>query len=356
MRAFAALLLTTAPLVSVPLLTSLPVLAAPAMPAMASGIVTDAQTGRPLGGVFVQQEGGLSSTFTGAEGTFALTLDPTAQARITFTSNGYDAVTLEVGKGSGLRVTMRPLTTLVPPSAAPLQALLPDVDNVPILPLDSRVAFAYRARYESQTSNNATLAGGANNDYRLAARYRWTHWLFEADGAHHQVPVDVSGLSRDLNPAFDPSTWEAGARVGYILPLIGGWESAWGVAYRFKNTVPNNHDVPYIGNGADFEQTRHGFGVSGTLGWTSPRSPWGFEGSVAAFPAVYAWAKDPGQPFGNQFGVEANAGVSYEIVHGLRLGLDYRYENWQGNGSDTSHILAAQVFYTPVGIFKGSDK
>lgn len=120
--------------------------------------------------------------------------------------------------------------------------------------------------------------------------------------------------------------------------------------------MPNNFTVPYVGNGADFEQTRNAFGLSATLAWTSPRTPWGFEASVQGYPVIYAWAKAPGVPYANQYGVEANAGISYEIVHGLRLGVDYKYENWQGNGSDITQLASAQLHYTPVGVFKGSER
>lgn len=352
MRAIAAL--STLPA----LLFAVPAIAAPATPTEARGVVTDASTGRPLGAVFVQQEGGLASAFSGAEGNFTLNLDRSAQMRLTITANGYEPKTIDVGSGRDLKVALKPLSLVATPSApTAAETINNEVENLPTLPLDSHVGLAYRVRYESQTSNNATLAGFANNDYRIDLRYRWKRLLLEANGAHFQAPVDVTGLPRDLNPAYSPSTYEGNARLGYIVPLKGGWESAFGAAYRYKNTVPNNHDVPYVGNGVDFEQTRHAFGLSATASWLAPKSPWGVEGSLAAFPLVYGIAKDPGTPFANQFGIEGDANVTYEITRGLRFGVGYRYEGWNGNGgNDTVHLLSAQFFYVPVGIFKGSEK
>ena len=69
-----------------------------------------------------------------------------------------------------------------------------------------------------------------------------------------------------------------------------------------------------------------------------------------------AVAKAPGSPFANQNGLEAHAELTYEIVHGLRLGVDYQYEGWHGNGDDTVHLVTAQFHYTPVGMFKGSER
>ncbi|MDB5098433.1 MAG: hypothetical protein JWM80_2854 [Cyanobacteria bacterium RYN_339] len=320
--------------------------AAPAV----DGTVTDARSGRPLAAVFVQQEGGLASTFSNAEGAFTLTLDG-ADKRITFTASGYVRLTVPAGKG--LKVKLVPLDAVTPGSAPTLK---PEYDpNAPTQSppaLASAVRLAYRLRYETATAGNATVAGAGNNDYRIGLRYRWSPWLVEADGAHVQIPVDVAGLPREQNPAMSPSTYEAAARAAYVWPL-GAWEPALGLGYRYRNTVPNNKDVPFTGSDLDFEQTHHALGVVGMLGWRPASGPWSAELGLQAYPLVYAWAKEPGLPYAGQFGAEGYAGVAYEIVNGLRLGLDYRLEVWRGSGQDVSHILGLQFQYTPSGMMKG---
>jgi hypothetical protein len=317
----------------------------------ADGTVVDANTGHPVAAVFVQQEGGLASAFTSAEGGFKLTLDGPSGAKLTFTATGYERQTLPAGKG--MRVKLVPLAALTPEKAPTLK---PEYDpNAPVGPvpaLASAVQLAYRLRYETASAGSASIAGGGNNDYRIGLRYRWSPWLLEADGAHFQVPVDVAGLPREQNPALNPSTYEAGARLGYVWPM-GNLEPAVGLAYRYRNTVPNNKDIPYTGTDLDFEQTRHALGLSGILGWRPATGPWSAEAGAQVYPLVYAWAKDPGQPFAGSFGAEGYAGVAYEIVNGLRLGLNYRVEYWKGSGQDLSHILALQFQYTPSGMMKG---
>jgi hypothetical protein len=355
MRAIVALTLFLAPLFAAPALAAPATGATVKMPVSAQGVVLDANTGRPMGGVFVQQEGGLASAFTAAEGAFSITLDATAQPQLNFQCNGYSPKTVQVGNGKGLKVALSPLTIVTPGqvSSAPIQS---SIESANIAPFDSRVAFGYRVRNETQSSDTSSVSGWANNDFQLGLRYRWDRYMLEGEGAHVQVPVDVTSLPRELNPAFTASTYEAAARMSFVMPLRNGWDTALGLGYRYKNTVPNNHQVPYIGNGADFEQTRHALGAIATAGWNSRTSPWGLEGSLAAYPLIYASAKEPGTPFGNQFGLEASAGLSYEIVRGLRLGLDYKFEGWHGNGDDTVHLLAARFFYTPVGLFKGNER
>jgi hypothetical protein len=355
MRAIAAFFILIAPFVAMPALAAPATRGEPGLPATASGIVLDASTNRTLGAVFVQQEGGLASAFTGPEGAFSLSLDRSARALLTFTSNGYAPKTVAVGTGKDLRVALVPLSIVVP-GAAPVAPVRNAVDDTPIAPLDSHVSFGYRVRNETQSNDTSSVSGWANNDFQLGLRYRWSHFLLEGEGSHVQAPVDVASLPRELNPAFTTSTYEAGARLSYVRPLRNGIEGALGLGYRYKNTVPNNHQVPFIGNGADFEQTRHALGAIATVGWNSILSPWGVEGTLGAYPVIYATAKDPGTPFGNQFGIEAGLGVSYEIVHGLRLGLDYQYEAWHGNGDDNVHLIAARFIYTPVGIFKGTER
>jgi hypothetical protein len=319
--------------------------------ASADGTVLDARSGRPVAAVFVQQEGGLASAFTGPEGGFKLTLDNPKDAKLTFTATGYERQTLPAGHA--MRVKLMPLDALTPETAPTLK---PEYDpNAPIQAppaLASAVQLSYRVRFETASFNNASIAGGGNNDYRLGLRYRWSPWLLEADGAHVQIPVDVAGLPREQNPAMNPSTYEAGARAAYVWPM-GAWESALGLGYRYRNTVPNNKDVPYTGTDLDFEQTRHALGLVGLVGWRPAAGPWSAEAGLQAYPLVYAWAKDPGQPYAGSFGAEGYAGVAYEIVNGLRLGLTYRLEYWRGSGQDTAHLLGLQLQYTPSGMMRG---
>jgi hypothetical protein len=273
--------------------------------------------------------------------------------RLAFTASGYERLTVPAARS--LKVKLVPLDAVTPDRAP---ALKPEYDpNAPTQTppaLASAVRFAYRARYETASAGNASIAGGGNNDYRIGLRYRWSPWLLAADGAHVQIPVEVAGVPRGQNPAMSPSTYEAGVRAAYVWPLRGPWEAAAGLGYRYRNITPNNKDVPYTGSDLDFEQTRHALGLVGILGWRPATSPWSLELGAQAYPLAYAWAKDPGQPYAGQFGAEGYAGVAYEIVNGLRLGLDYRVEYWKGSGQDVSHILGLQFQYTPSGMMKGS--
>lgn len=331
------------------------VAAAPA-PTVATGVVLDAQTGRPIAGALVQQEGSVTSAFTNQKGQFRLLLDASGGTNLTVSNVGYDGATVPIGNGRALRVTLNPVGAFMP--TMPLPALLPSAETaVSSAPLNSGIRFGYRVRQSGITQAGAGISGFANNDFGLGLRFRWHPWLLEAEGAHNQFPVDVSGLGTDQNPAFTPSTWQAGARVGPFYSFSNTLEGALQLGYQYKNVVPNNSDVRYTGSSIDYEQTRHALGLVGTLAWKPHQGPWHLEASLGLYPLVYAWAKDNQPAIGGNFLTDARAEVAYELVPGLRLGLGYQLENWRGTlGSDDSNILALNLFYTPGGLPKEAEQ
>ncbi|MNT10401.1 hypothetical protein D3C72_1452310 [compost metagenome] len=167
--------------------------------------------------------------------------------------------------------------------------------------------------------------------------------------------MELSGLAREQNPAFSPSTWTFGARVGRIFAINPDLEAAGALGYRWQNTVPNNADIRYTGSAIDFEQSRHAAGAVGTLAWRPNRGPWHVEGSLGLYPLVFGSAKAPGAPFAANFLTDARATVGYEIVRGMRLGVGYQLEDWRGDGSDSSHLFSLNVHYTPGGLPKGDE-
>lgn len=326
------------------------------LPVVATGMVRSAD-GQPVAGALVQQEGSVTSAFTNASGGFRLLLDKTGGRTLTVSAVGYEAETVPIDAGKDLAVTLRPITGFLP--ATPDQAFVPvgTATRAETAPLNSGLQFAYRVRSSSLAAGNASLGGIANNDFRLGARFRWRPWLLEAEGGHFQYPVDVAGLGRDENPAFSPSVWQAGARIGMIFPLRDDVESALAVGYRWNSTVPNNNDIPFTGSPLDFEQNRHALGGVGTLGWRPNRGPWHFEAQAGLYPVVLASAEAPGVPYGSSFMTDIRTTVGYEIVRGMRIGAGYQLEDWRGGaGTENAHLLTINMHYTPGGVPAGDEK
>jgi hypothetical protein len=325
-----------------------------AIPTVANGVVVDAATGQPLAGMLVQQGGSVTSVFTKPDGTFRVLLDKTGQASLTVSGVGYEGRTMPVGDGRDLRFELSAVSGFLP--SEPVAALQP-IGSSPadLAPLNTGINFAYRLRRQAVETGGANYAGLANNDYRIALRYRLKPWLIEAEGAHWQTPVELAGLPREQNPAFSPSTWTAGARAGAIFPFGTDLEAAAALGYRWQNTAPNNADIRFTGTDIDVEQTRHALGGVGTLAWRPGRGKWHAEGSLGLYPLVFGFAKAPGAPFAASFLTDARAVVGYEIIPGFRLGIGGQVEHWAGTGSDSSQILSVQVHYTPGGLPRGNE-
>lgn len=301
-----------------------------------SGKVLDAATGHPIAGVYIQQVDSLAATFTGKDGTFRLALSVEGRDRLRFSAPNYQPNEQDVGKGRSLRVLLSALETYIPPQPP----ILPQV-SLPVL--DTGIGFSYRLRKQQVLDQGGSVGALADNDFALNGRLRFERWLFQVDGSHVQVPIDVAGLPADQNPAFTPSTYRVGMGAHYVFPYGPELELAVGPAYRWENTKPYNNDVRYLGNRYDFEQTRHALGVESAMGWRKGR--WLFTGMVGGYPLVSGWAISPGTPYANGFGARATLGFDYEVIPDLHLGLAYRYEGWHGNGTDSSSLLALEVFY-----------
>jgi hypothetical protein len=330
----------------------------PGLPAVVTGVVTDANK-EPIGGALIQQEGSVTSVFSQPDGHFRLLMDKTGGGAITVSAVGYENTTTAVGAGKDLTVSLKAVSGFLP--AAPLAPLTPvGLSAAETAPLNTGLVFTYsmrnvNAQAPGVTGTNATIAGWSNNDFRLGARFRWKPWLAEAEGAHYEVPAEVAGLRKEDNPAFTPSTWQAGARFGALWSVTNDFEVAGLAAYRWNNTVPNNNRVPYTGSDLDFEQTRHALGGMALAAWRPGRGHWHLEGSAAYYPLVFATADSPGSAIASSNLVEARAILGYEVMPGLRLGLGAGLERWSGVGQDQSVRLSVGLHYTPGGVPKGNE-
>lgn len=323
------------------------------LPATATGLVVDAISGQPLTGVLVQQDGAVTSAFTQQDGTFRLLLERNGAPRLTFSAIGYEPAAAPVGTGEALRVSLSAISGYVP--ASPMLPAAPVGQSaLDTVPLDSGLVFAYRLRQQAVASGAARYEGNATNDYRLGLRFRLRPALFDVEGAHFETPIDVAGLDRVSNPAFRPSTWQAGARAGLLTPLFHpDLEVAGQLGYRWSNTVPNNADVPYTGSDIDWEQSRHAFGPVASLAWRPGRGRLHLEATYGYYPWVRTTAESPGKPFAEQVLTDLRGLVGYEVVPGMRVGLGYQADHWSGTGEDISRMLSIQLHYTPGGVPKG---
>ncbi|MEB3222170.1 MAG: carboxypeptidase-like regulatory domain-containing protein [Candidatus Sericytochromatia bacterium] len=335
-------------------LLAAPAAATPALPAVAQGTVVDASTGAPLPGVLVQQEGAVSSAFTQADGTFRLLTERAAGPCLVVSAIGFEPAHVPLKAGQPpIRVALEPISGFLPASPM-LPADQLGQGPADSAPLNTGMVFAYRLRNQVMQAGGARLDGWANNDWRLGLRLRLRPLMLEAEGSHHETPVDLAGLSRQANPAFRPSTWQAGARVGLLTPVLHpDLEFVGAMGYRWTNTVPNNGDVPFTGSDLDWEQTRQAFGPVGTLAWRPGRGRFHAEASYGWYPWLLTAAKAPGRAFATSLLTDFRGVVGFELVPGARLGLGYQVDHWQGGGDDLARMWSVQLHYTPGGTPRG---
>lgn len=313
----------------------------------ATGVVVDAQSGKPLGGVLVQQEDGLNAVFTRQDGRFALPIDPHGAQSIVFSAVGFERGSAKLST-QPLKVSLAPIAAYVPePRPADAHPGQPAHERAP---LHSQLTLAYRGRYAQRTLGGASLAGFSNNDFAIAGRFRFKRFLFDLEGSHQETPVDMAGLAREDNPAFIPSIWQIGARGGYFWPLGEHLELGAQLGYRYLTYAPNNADIRYTGTDLDVEHSRHAFGPVGTLAWRPGGGPWRFEAGLGLYPLVLGSAKAPGAPVAASFLTDLRASANYEVARGVELGAGYQYDDWRGNGYDGAHILGIHMNYTPGGL------
>jgi hypothetical protein len=328
-------------------------------PAVVNGVVLDALSGQPMPGALVQQVGSITSIFTGPDGHFRLLLERQGSAELVISAMGYEDQKIVIGSGKDLTVSLREISGFLP--AVPLATLVPvGLSVAETAPLNSGLMFNYSLRNNAisapgTSGTPATITGWSNNDFRLGLRFRLKPWLVEAEGGHFETPIDVQGLRIEDNPAFRPSTWQAGARAGRLWSVTPDFEVAALGAYRWTNTVPNNSRVPYTGSDLDFEQTRHALGGEALAAWRPGRGRWHLVLGAGYYPVVYASAVAPGKPFAEANMLDAHALLGYEVLPGLRVGLGGGLERWSGTGSDQALRLSLGLHYTPGGVPKGSE-
>lgn len=315
-------------------------LAAVAVTAL-DGQVLDARSGSPVPGALIQQVDGAATAIAGPDGRFRILLEATGAKAIAVSDPGHEREVLPVLAKGTVRVLLAPLAGFAPrrevEAVAPLGQIFP--------PLRPGLEIDYRLRRTNVTAGASQLNGLANNDVRLGYRWRDGPWLVEGEGAHWQTPVNVPMIARAANPAFSPSSWQAGLMAGRSWALAPDLEVAAAGTYRFQVTTPNNGDVPYTGGPLDFEQTRHAVGPTIMAAWQ--RGPLRLEGRAGWLPLAWAAADAPGQPFGGEGTVDARLAAYWRLMPGLSLGLGYGWETWRGNGSEDAHILGLKLQYVP---------
>lgn len=320
----------------------------------AMGWVRDANTGAAISGALVQQSGGVASSFSGQDGRFRVYLEGQGARSLTVSAVGYDDATMPAQLGSNLVVLLKPAAGFLP--AAPPSSVGPvGASPAELAPLHSSLSFGYRVRMNEiqapgANGTMASVSGLSNNDFRLAMRLRLRPYLIEAEGMHTELPVDLPGLRREENPAFNPSTWGASLRGGVLFPFHSDVEGSLLAAYRWTNVVPNNNDVRYTGSPIDFEQSRHAFGGQANLAWRPGRGRFHSEVGLGLYPVMLGTSTQNGTPFAERFLTEARASLGYEVVTGFRLGLTYHYDRFQGSGFDAAHMFGLMATYTPGGV------
>jgi hypothetical protein len=310
-----------------------------------TGLVLDARTNQPLSNVFIEQENSTNSAFTTKDGRFSLKLDDKAPQTLIFHLLGYDTLTAPIKTGSVIRLEpIRGVSFDQPSQTNRDTDRLTKQNNEPLF---TSLMLNYRTRYQDLSDGQANINGWANNDWMMRGRIRLGQWLLEPEVSHNEIPVNVAGLSRAQNPAFNTSSWFFMGRAGYILPLgFDRFNLAINGYYRYMSYVPNNGDVLFTGSNLDFRQGRHAFGPQLLASW-SPLPQWRLEGNLAYFPAVIATSDLKGQTFAKDNLLEARVFGEYEFIKGLAVGLSYSFENASGVGFDRSNLLGIYLNYRP---------
>ena len=71
---------------------------------------------------------------------------------------------------------------------------------------------------------------------------------------------------------------------------------------------------------------------------------------------MFATAEDGQQPLAGSFALDGRVGAWYELVGGLRAGVQYQYEAWRGLGADVSSVWSFQLHYVPGGLPTGDGR
>lgn len=318
------------------------------------GRVTDAKTGKPLVGALVQQVDAVAVGFTGKDGHYALTIDSLGADAVLVSAPGYMSRRVAYAPGRRLDVALTRQASYTPTRAASPPPMLP-ASAAETAPFNSGIRFLYALRSQTQSQNGTSVAGNVSNEFALGGRLRLRPWLAEAELGHYQSHVDLPNVASAQNPAFKPSTWQAGLRGGYFVALRPELEVALLAGYRYRNVAPNNNGIPYTGTGLDATQTQHAFGPVAAVAWKPGGRQVVLEGSLGYYPLVFAHADNGTPPLAGSNALDARALAAYEIVPGLRAGLGYQYEAWRGTGSDVSSVYSIQIQYTPGGMPKGNE-
>jgi len=284
---------------------------------------------------------GAATAIAGPDGRFRIMVEAIAPRTLAISAPAHEREVLRVPGQGPVKVILAPLEGFAP--RPEVEAVAPQGQAFP--PLRPGLELAYRFRRATATAGASTLAGLANNDVRLGYRWRGGPWLAEGEGAHWQTPVNVPTLARAANPAFSPSTWQAGLLAGRSWMLAEDLELAAAGAYRFQVTTPNNADVPYTGGPLDYEQTRHAVGPVALAAWQ--RGAFRLEGRLGWLPLVWATAKAPGTVFGAEGALDARLAAYWRLIPGLAIGAGYGYEAWRGNGSEDAQVFGLTLQYVP---------
>ncbi len=330
-----------------PALVGLPALAAPA--AQSRPVSSQEQTrfegratapdGAPVAGVLVQQLGGIASAITDDQGRFVLRLEPGARSALTFSAVGY--LPREVPLNQAMSVSLRP----VPIYRPGFKPLVSEAEQRPDRFYDTQLGVMYRTRYQSVTGRSRLVEGWANNDLAGYARVRAEPLVLGLEGFRFKAPVTIGPLTAQPAPQPAVETTQWSAWLGYpfevaefeLLPQIGYTTSYW---------VPNNLGTPWTGTPLDYNQTRQGVGIGieagrafGCLDLT---------GRIAVIPALGTVLSGAPYSVGDLRSAELGLGAGYQVVPGLRLGVNAARQWDSGTDLDEwANIFGVSVTYLP---------
>lgn len=298
-----------------------------------------APDGKPLAGVLVHQPGGVASALTDEQGRFFLRLDPAAQARLSFSAVGYLACEVPLpGAGS---VTLQP----VPVYRPGFKPLAPEPEPAERPFFDSQLGLHYRVRYQSVTGRSHLVEGWASNDLAGFARLRAAPVVLGLEGFRFKAPLTLAPLAAQVSPQPTVENTQWAAWLGYPLSL-GGIEWLLQAGYVTSYWVPGNQGTPWTGTPLDFGQTRQGAALALEAGHAFGALD--VSARVAYIPALATVLSGAPYSVGDLRSTEVVIGAGYEVLPGLRLGLNVARQ-W-ANGTDLdewANVFGLSATYLP---------
>lgn len=298
-----------------------------------------APDGKPLAGVLVHQPGGVASALTDEQGLFSLRLDPAAQPRLSFSAVGYLACEVPLA-GAGV-VTLQP----VPVYRPGFRPLAPEPGPTERPFFDTQLGLQYRARYQSVTGRSHRVEGWAGNDLAGVARLRAAPVVLGLEGFRFKAPLTLAPLAAQVSPQPTVENTQWAAWLGYPFSFQGlEWLPQAG--YVTSYWVPGNQGTPWTGTPLDFGQTRQGAALALEAGRAVGALD--LSARVTYIPALGTVLSGAPYSVGDLRSAEVAIGAGYEVLPGLRLGLNVARQ-W-ANGADLdewANVFGLSAIYLP---------